>query len=114
MKLNKYFLLFLLPICSFAQEIGKASYYGKECENKLMANGELFNSNNLTCASWDYKLGTYLKVTNIANNKFVVVKVTDRGPNKRLHRIIDLSRTSFNIIGNINQGLIKVKIEVIK
>jgi len=73
-----------------------------------------FNENLLECASWKYPLGTVLKVTNLENGKSVVVRVVDRGPAKRLGRIIDLTKYAFSQIANLRQGLIKVKVEVVK
>ena len=98
---------------------GTASWYSrKECctrrnPNALMANGRPLNDNALTCASWDYPFGTRLRITNIDNNKSAVVTVTDRGPAKRLYkkgRIIDLSKAAFRAIGNLNKGLIRIKV----
>ena len=92
--------------------IGIASFYGNgEKLNKFTSNGEVFNPNDLTCASWDYPFNTMLKVTNLANNKFVYVRVNDRGANKRLYRLIDLSKKAFSKIANLEQGLITVKVE---
>lgn len=81
--------------------------------NKHTANGEVFNPEHLMCASWNYPFDTFLRVTNIANGKSVIVKVNDRGPAKRLGRAIDLSRASFRKIADIRQGVIPVRIEKI-
>jgi rare lipoprotein A len=109
------FSIFLLPICLFGNpSFGKASWYGNECDGKHMANGHSFNPNNLTAASWFYPLGTLVKVTNLENGKFVIVKITDRGPSKKLvhkGRIIDLSRASFNKIKNYHKNLLNVEVE---
>ncbi|MBI4708212.1 MAG: septal ring lytic transglycosylase RlpA family protein [Candidatus Omnitrophica bacterium] len=81
-----------------------------------MANGQIFNDNALTCASWDYKFGTRLLVKNIDNGKKVVVIVTDRGPSKKLAkkgRIIDLSKGAFSKISNLKSGIISIEIEVL-
>ena len=52
-------------------------------------------------------------MTNINNGKSVVVKINDRGPFVK-GRIIDLTRSAFNSIGDLGSGIISVKIEVIK
>lgn len=91
--------------------LGTASFYGKECHGKRMANGQYFDMHKLTCASWDYPFDTKLRVTNMANGQSVEVTVTDRGPNKRLNRIIDLSQAAFDYIADLKVGLIKVKVE---
>lgn len=88
-----------------------ASWYGLECEGKTMTNGKRFYARKYTCASWDYPLGTLLRVS--ANGKSVAVEVTDRGPNKRLlkTRQIDLSRAAFIALASLKEGLIQVKVE---
>ena len=92
-----------------------ASWYGGgEKLNKHTANGEVFNPDFLTCASWDYSFNTKLKVTNISTGKSVIVRVNDRGPNKRLGRAIDLTKRAFSKIANTKEGLITVKIEKVK
>lgn len=74
-----------------------------------MANGKPFDKNQLTCASWNYPLGTKLTVTH--GEKSVQVTVTDRGPNKRLKgRIIDLSQAAFQELADPKLGLISVRI----
>lgn len=91
-----------------------ASWYGKGFEGKRTASGYIFDSRQYTCASNTYDFGTVLKVTNIANNKSVIVVVTDRGSFKKKYgRDIDLSHTAFRKIANPNVGLIKVKIKVL-
>jgi rare lipoprotein A len=76
----------------------------------VTANGERYNEEAFTCASMKYKFGTWLKVTNIENLKFVLVRVTDRGGFKKYGRIIDLSKGAFSKIANLKQGIITVKI----
>ena len=96
-------------------KIGIASWYGGgEKLNKYTASGEEFDPNKLTCASWDYSFGTKLLVTNLENGKSVVVRVNDRGPAKRLGRLIDLTREAFRRIADLKKGLIKVKVKVLK
>lgn len=79
--------------------IGKASWY--KCKGGLYA------------ASVDYPRKSFLKVTNLENNKTVVVKINDYGPDKKIHpdRIIDLDVVAFKKIANKKQGIIKVKVE---
>lgn len=91
-----------------------ASWYGRGFEGRNTASGYLFDSRQYTCASNAHDFGTVLKVTNKANNKSVVVVVTDRGSfNKKYGREIDLSKAAFAKIANTNEGLIKVKIKVL-
>ena len=58
------------------------------------------------------KLGTYVKVTNTKNNKFVIVKINDRMGSKK--NIIDLSVSGFKKIANLSTGRIKVKVEILE
>ncbi|MFH1593699.1 MAG: septal ring lytic transglycosylase RlpA family protein [Candidatus Omnitrophota bacterium] len=89
-----------------------ASWYGGgEKLNKYTANGEVFDAKELTCASWDHPFNTRLKITNIGNGKSVIVRVNDRGPNKRLGRAIDLTKYAFSSVADTESGLIFVKIE---
>lgn len=94
--------------------VGVASFYGNELRGRLMANGKPFNPDALTCASWYHPLGTRLRVTNISNGRTVICTVSDRGPHKRLKRIIDLSRATFKAIGDLDKGLITVQVERVK
>jgi len=82
-----------------------------------MANGEVFNDKALVCASWDYDFGTLLEVTNLANNKSIVVRVADRGPNRRLYdkgRTIDLSEAAFSRVAKLSQGVIQIQVKEAK
>lgn len=98
---------------TFAQQVGKSSWYGVPHHGRKAADGSVFNMNAMTCASNTYKLGTKLKVTNKENGKSVIVKVTDRGGFTRLGRILDLSKASFSQIASTSKGIITVLIEVI-
>ena len=91
---------------------GIASWYSETDPgiNRHTANGEIFNDSQLTCASWDFPFGTLLKVTNQTNGKSVVCRVNDRGPHKRLERLIDLTRTAFSRIASTRGGLIRVSV----
>jgi len=99
---------------------GTASWYSYEScrkegtSGRYTANGERFDHHALTCASWHYKFGTALKVTNRDTGKWVLVRVNDRGPAKRLvrkGRIIDLSKAAFAKLAPLKAGVIKVLVE---
>jgi rare lipoprotein A len=96
-----------------AEEIGIASWYSVESSSNMTASGERFKNDGFTCAKWDVPFNMVLKITNIANSKFVLARVNDRGPNKRLHRAIDLSKGAFAKIADLKLGVITVKIEVV-
>lgn len=92
---------------------GKASYYGSEFEGRGTSSGEIFSNRNYTAAHKSLAFGTLVKVTNISNNKSVIVKVNDRGPFVA-GRIIDLSKVAAEELDMIRSGVIEVKIEVLK
>ncbi len=96
---------------SFGQT-GKASYYAAKFENRKTASGEIYKGAKLTAAHRSLPFGTRVKVTNLANDKTVVVRINDRGPFVK-GRIIDLSKTAFSSIGRLSEGLLKVRIELV-
>ena len=75
-----------------------------------MANGKSFDRRKLTAASWYVPLGTVLRVVNLENGRAVTVTVTDRGPNFRLHRVLDLSEAAARQLGYVEKGLTQVLI----
>ena len=85
-------------------EEGKASFYSKKFTGRRTASGERLHHDSLTCAHRTYPFGTQLKVTNPANGRSVIVRVTDRGPYVR-GRIIDLSVKAAQDLGIIAQGI---------
>ena len=99
----------------------EASYYTvssciAESGQCTMANGRILDDTQATCASWDYKFGQRLRITNQRNNRSVLVEVTDRGPNRKLYkkgRKIDLSKKAFESIASLKEGIINVMVEVI-
>ncbi len=92
------------------QNTGIASWYSDNFNGRKTASGEIFSQKKLTCASNQYKMGTWLRVTNVKNGKSVVVKVNDR-MSPRMKRIVDLSRAAAKQIGIIGSGLSKVSVE---
>jgi rare lipoprotein A len=91
-------------------QTGKASYYALKFTGRKTASGERMHHDSLTCAHRTYPFGTLLKVTNPANGKSVIVRVTDRGPYVK-GRIIDLSARAAREIGIIAQGIAPVIVE---
>jgi rare lipoprotein A len=88
--------------------VGTASWYGKQHQGRKMANGKRFDRQKLTAASWYFPLGTSIRVVNLKNGQSVVVTITDRGPNLRLHRIVDLSEAAARRLNYVGQGLTPV------
>ncbi|NMW18247.1 MAG: septal ring lytic transglycosylase RlpA family protein [Chlorobiaceae bacterium] len=92
---------------------GKASYYANEFHGKKTANGETFNIHKLTAAHPTLPFGTWVRVTNLNNDKDVVVRINDRGPFVK-GRIIDLSVDAAKAIGIMQSGTVRVKLETLK
>ncbi len=88
--------------------IGTASWYGAQHQGRKMANGQRFDRQKLTAASWYFPLGTKVRVVNLKNGESVVVTITDRGPNLRLHRILDLSEAAAGRLDYVGVGLAPV------
>ena len=94
-------------------ETGKASFYALKFQFRRTASGERLNNLAMTGAHRTLPFGTKVLVTNIKNGKSVTVTINDRGPFIK-GRIIDLTRSAFSKIGNLDSGTIKVKIKVVK
>lgn len=92
---------------------GKASYYSDRYSGKLTANAERYNPNLFTAAHENLPLGESVRVTNLANNQSVIVKINDRCDCQKHGRIIDLSKNAAQQIQIIEKGIGKVKIEKI-
>ena len=90
-------------------ETGMASFYAESYNGKKTANGEIYNSSELTAAHKKLPFGTKVKVTNLSNGKTVKVRVNDRGPFVT-GRIIDLTRKAAKKLDMINDGVVKVNI----
>jgi rare lipoprotein A len=113
MNFKRYILLFAVTtsLTALAQvQSGKASFYALKFTGRKTASGERMHHDSLTCAHRTYPFGTMLRVTNPANGKSVIVRVTDRGPYVK-GRIIDLSARAAREIGIIAQGIAPVIVE---
>lgn len=93
-------------------QTGIASYYGRKFHGRKTSNGEVFNMWALTAAHKTIPLNAKVRVTNLTNNKSVIVRINDHGPHAR-GRIIDLSRAAAAQIDMIENGTARVKVEVI-
>lgn len=97
---------------------GTASWYSERDRGirPTTANREKFDDGKITAAMWGVPFGTLVKVTNTASGKFVVVRVNDRGPARRLvrkGRIIDLTKEAFSRIAPLRKGLVSVEITIL-
>ncbi|WP_066217853.1 septal ring lytic transglycosylase RlpA family protein [Formosa haliotis] len=91
---------------------GIASYYSNSLQGKKTASGETYKKNKLTAAHRTLPFNTRVRVTNLSNNKSVIVTINDRGPRKK-SRIIDVSRAAAKKLDFIDDGITKVDIEVL-
>jgi rare lipoprotein A len=89
---------------------GRGSWYGTDFHGRKTANGEVFDMNALTAAHPTMPLPSYVYVTNLANNRTVLVRVNDRGPYAN-DRIIDMSRASARALGFEAQGIAQVRVK---
>jgi len=97
---------------SVAEETGIASYYAHEFHGRTAASGETYDENELTAAHRTLAFGTRVRVTNLANDRSVVVRVNDRGPFVQ-GRVIDVSYAAARSLDFIDEGLTTVKLEVL-
>jgi len=99
------------------REKGVASWYGYETRNQkgghMTANGEAFDPNGLNAAHKHLPLPTYVKVTNLSNNRSIIIRVNDRGPFIK-GRIIDLSAGAAKRLGYYKNGTARVLVETIE
>lgn len=91
---------------------GKASYYGFKYQGRPTASGEIFDLNQLTAAHKTLPFVTKVKVTNLANNRWVIVRINDRGPFIK-GRIVDLSQAAASQLEMIQSGTADVRLEVL-
>lgn len=92
--------------------VGLASWYGTDFHGRYTANGEIFDMNSISAAHPTLPLPSYVRVTNLANHRSIVVRVNDRGPYTG-NRLIDLSVKTSQLLGFYGQGLARVKVEYV-
>jgi rare lipoprotein A len=93
---------------------GIATYYGGRdgFDGGKMANGKIFNSNNINVAAHPtLPLGTKLKVKDLSSNRIIYVEVTDRMPKRG--RVIDLSNSAAKLLGMHRRGTAKVQLTIV-
>jgi len=91
---------------------GIASWYGKKFHGRKTSSGEIYNMYAMTAAHKTLPLHTYVRVTNLTNQKRIDVRINDRGPFVR-GRIIDLSYAAAKKLGVVAPGTAKVAIEAL-
>jgi rare lipoprotein A len=96
---------------SFAQ-VGRATYYHKSLHGFRTANGERFDTQAMTAAHRRLKFNTYVRVTNLRNQRSVIVRINDRLP-PRSRAIIDLTHRAARQLGMFHRGVSKVKLDIV-
>ena len=89
---------------------GLASFY---TESQKTANGETFNTHELTAAHPSLPFGTKLRVTNVSTGQAVTVRINDRGPYVK-GRVVDVSYAAADALGMVKGGVAKVKLDVVQ
>lgn len=92
---------------------GIASWYGPNFHGKLTANGERYNQNAMTAAHKFLPINTRLRVTNMENGRYIVVRINDRGPYVD-NRIIDMTHRGAKLLGFLKKGTARVRLDVVK
>ncbi len=91
---------------------GLASWYGRDFHGRLTANGEVFDMESISAAHPTLPMPSYVRVTNVANKRSLIVRVNDRGPFHG-NRVIDLSHKSAQLLGFKDNGVARVRVEYI-
>ena len=91
---------------------GMASWYGDDFHGRLTANGEVFDMNSISAAHPTLPIPSYARVTNLRNNKSLIVRVNDRGPFHE-NRVIDVSVRAAKLLDFHRFGVTRVKVEYV-
>ncbi len=121
LPMAKFIIILLLSGCATVRsstkerstgysEMGFASWYGYEFNNRNTSSGERFDPRQLTAAHNSLPFNTYVKVTNLENGESIIVRINDRGPFVK-GRIIDLSKEAAQRIHMIGKGVVKVRLD---
>jgi len=91
---------------------GLASWYGEDFHGRLTANGEIYDMNSMSAAHTTLPMPSHVRVTNLSNNRSVILRVNDRGP-YRSDRIIDVSIKAAILLGFYGSGVAPVRVEYV-
>jgi rare lipoprotein A len=98
-------------------QLGLASFYGPRFHGEETASGRVFNQWHMVAAHRTLPFGSVVRVTNLENGRTVVVRIIDRGPygkNYRAGTIIDLSKGAARRLRSVHDGIVRVRIDVLK
>lgn len=91
---------------------GIASWYGNDFHGRLTANGEIYDMDGISAAHPTLPMPCFVRVTNLANRKSLIVRVNDRGP-YAADREIDLSGRAAELLGFRSHGIARVRVEYV-
>jgi rare lipoprotein A len=92
------------------QAVGLASWYGDDFHGRYTANGEIFDLNGVSAAHPTLPMPSYVRVTNLANGRSLVVRINDRGPYAG-NRILDVSVRAAKLLDFYHRGTTRVRVE---
>jgi len=93
-------------------QIGMASWYGGQFHGRETADGEIFDRTQLTAAHLSLPMPSYVRVTNIENDRSIVLRVNDRGPYAH-DRLIDVSEQAAEMLAFRRNGSTKVRVQYV-
>lgn len=102
----------ILPTAKGYKATGEASWYGMKFHGHKTANGEVYDVNKMSAAHKTLPIPSYVRVTNLENNRSCIVRVNDRGPFKS-GRLIDLSYAAATKLGYTHKGTTRVRVEAV-
>jgi rare lipoprotein A len=91
---------------------GLASWYGEDFHGRATANGEIFDMTSISAAHPTLPIPSYVRVTNLANRKSIIVRVNDRGPYHQ-GRLIDVSVRTAKLLGFYDAGVTRVRVDYV-
>ncbi len=91
---------------------GLASWYGEDFHGRATANGEVFDMASISAAHPTLPIPSYARVTNLANQKSIIVRVNDRGP-YHANRLIDVSVRTAKLLGFYDSGVTRVRVDYV-
>ncbi len=102
-----------LSVKKYFDNVGEASYYADKFDGRITTSGEVFSQDSLTGAHLTLPFGTRVRVTNLKNNKRVIITINDRPP-EDFKRLIDLSYRAAKELDMLKDGVTAVRIETVK
>jgi rare lipoprotein A len=91
---------------------GLASWYGEDFHGRATANGEVYDMASISAAHPTLPIPSYARVTNLANQKSIIVRVNDRGP-YHANRVIDVSVRTAKLLGFYDNGVTRVRVDYV-